>query len=70
METSGWGTIRYVKKGAGRKMVLASAPKRIWEDALEYEAYVRSNTALDIYMLQGEVPETLILGDTSYISQF
>ena len=51
-------------------MVQAGAPKRIWEDALEFEYCVRSNTDLDIYMLQGEVPETLMLGGTSDISQF
>ena len=46
-------------------MVQAGAPKRVWEDA-----YVRSNTALDIYMLQGEVPEAVMLGGNSDISQF
>ena len=51
-------------------MVWASAPNRVWDDVLEFEAYVRSNTALYIYMLQGEVPETVILGGTSDISQF
>ena len=40
------------------------------DDALEFEAYVRSNTALGIYMLQGEVLETVMLGGTSDISQF
>ena len=49
-------------------MVRAGALKRIWDDALDLEAYVRSNTALDIYMLQGEVIETVMLGRTSDIS--
>ena len=51
-------------------MVQAGAPKRIWDDALEFEAYVISNTALDIYMLQGEFPKTVMLVGTSDISQF
>ena len=51
-------------------MVWEGAPKQIWDNALEFEAYVRYNTALYIYMLQGEVPETLMLGGTSDISQF
>ena len=51
-------------------MVWAGAPKRLWDDALEFEAYMISNTALDIYMLQGEFPETVMLGGTSGISQF
>ena len=51
-------------------MVRAGAPKRIWGDALEFEAYVRSNIALYIYMLQGEVPETIMFGGNSDVSQF
>ena len=42
-----------LNKVAGRKMVRASAPKLIWDDALEFEAYESSHTALDVYMLQG-----------------
>ena len=51
-------------------MVWVGAPKQVWYNALKFEAYVRSNTALDIYMLQGELPETIILGGTPDISQF
>ena len=63
-------SIRELKKGAGRKMVRVQDPKKIWDHALEYEAYVRSNTAHDIYILKGEVPETVMSGETSNISQF
>ena len=35
------GIIRYMNKGSGRKMVLSAAPKRMWDDALEFEAYVK-----------------------------
>ena len=38
------------------------------DDALEFEAYVRSHTALGIYILQREVPEAVMLGGTSDIS--
>jgi hypothetical protein len=62
--------IRELKKSAGRKMVRAGAPKPFWADAIELEAYVRSNTAHDIFILQGEVPETVMLGKMSDISQF
>ena len=51
-------------------MVRAGAPKQIRDDALDFEANVRSNTALDIYMLQGGVPETVMLGGNSDISPF
>jgi hypothetical protein len=62
--------IRELKKAAGRKMVRAGAPEPFWADAIELEAYVRSNTAHDIFILQGEVPETVMSGETSDISQF
>ena len=51
-------------------MVWEGAPKRIWENGMEFKAYVKSNTALDIYMLQGEVPETVILSGSSDTSKF
>jgi hypothetical protein len=47
--------IRELKKAAGRKMVRAGAPKPFWDD---------------IFILQGEVPETVMSGETSDISQF
>ena len=46
-------------------MVQEGATKCKWDYALDFEAYVTSNTALDIYMLQGEVLENVILGGTS-----
>jgi hypothetical protein len=49
-------------------MVRAGAPKPFWADAIELKAYVGSNTAHDIFILQGEVPETVMLGKTSNIS--
>ena len=51
-------------------MIRAGVPKTIWDNALEFEPYVRSHKALDVYMLQGEVPETVISGVTSDIIQF
>jgi hypothetical protein len=60
--------IKELKKGAGRQMVRSKAPKVLWDHCIEREAYVRSNTALDISSLQGQVPETLISGETSDIS--
>jgi len=57
--------IRELKKAAGRKMVCAGAPKPFWADAIKLEAYVRSNTAHDIFILQGEVPE-MVMRDVQY----
>jgi hypothetical protein len=64
------GGIRELKKASGRKMVRAGAPKAMWADAIEYEAYIQSNMAWEIYMLQRETPETVMSGETSDISQF
>ena len=59
-----------MKKGAGRKMVWSGATKRVWDRVLELKAYEITNTVLDIYILQGEVPDTVMLGWTSDTSQF
>ena len=58
-----------LNKGDGRKMVQYVASKRNWDDALDFESYVRSHTALGVYMLQGEVPETVMLDGNSDTSQ-
>ena len=60
--------IRELKKGVGRQMVRSAAPKRLWGDCLEREAYVRLFTAHDIYKLNGQVPETIVSGETADIS--
>jgi hypothetical protein len=64
------GTIRELKKGSGRKLIVAKSPKRLWDDCLELEAYIKSHSAHDIYGLKGEVPETIMMGQTPDISPF
>jgi hypothetical protein len=49
-------------------MVRSGAPKRLWDDCLVREAYVRSSTALYIFSLEGKVPYTIVKGQTSDIS--
>ena len=51
------GGIRELKRGLGRKMTNMKSPKVFWDDFLVLEAYIRSNTALDIYDLDGMTPE-------------
>jgi hypothetical protein len=43
-------------------------PKRLWYYCLVREAYVRSNTALDICGLEDQVPESRLKGETTDIS--
>jgi hypothetical protein len=44
------------------------APKRLWDDCLVREAYVRSSTVLDILSLEGKFPDKIVKGQTSDIS--
>ena len=62
--------IKKLKKGAGCKLLQSRAPKNLCDDCLELEASIRSNTAHDIYKLDGEVPKIVMSGETSDISQF
>ena len=64
------GAIRELKKAVGRKMVKSKCPKRLWDDCLELEAMIQSNTCSDVFELGGEVPETMVSGETSDISPF
>ncbi len=62
--------IRELKKGAARKLTLSGAPRRLWCFALEYESYVRSYTAHDIFQFDGRIPEMVVSGETADISPF
>jgi hypothetical protein len=64
----GEGAVRELKKGVGRHMLHSGCPKRFWDDCIIREAYVRSHTSLDIYGLEGQVPESKIKGETVDIS--
>ena len=62
--------IKELKKGSGRKPISFGSPKRLWDDCLKLESYIRSKTAHGIYKFDGEVPETIMSSETSNISQF
>jgi hypothetical protein len=64
----GEGAVRELKKGVGRQMLRSGCPKRLWDDYIIREAYMRSHTSLDIYGLEGQVPESKIKGETVDIS--
>ncbi len=40
--------IKELKKGISRKLLLTNMPRRLWDDCLEYKAYIRSHTTHDI----------------------
>jgi hypothetical protein len=64
----GEGAVRELKKGVGRQMLRSGCPKRLLDDCIIIEVYVRSHTSLDIYGLEGQVPESKIKGETVDIS--
>ena len=41
-------------------MVKTQAPRVLWDDCIELEAYVQSHTAHLIFELHGQVPETIV----------
>ncbi len=62
--------IKELKRGAGRKLISSKCPKRFWDYCLEFESYIRSHTARDIFKLDGRVPEALVSGETPDISEY
>ena len=49
-------------------MLNSASPKRLWDHCIEHEALIRLNTAIDIYGLEVQVPEMVMTGQTSDIS--
>jgi hypothetical protein len=49
-------------------MLCYACPKQLWDDCISREAYVRFHTSLDIFGLEGQVPESKVKGDTMDIS--
>jgi hypothetical protein len=49
-------------------MIKTGSSKCLWDHCLEFEAYVCSCTSNNIYMTAGQVPETIMTGDTANIS--
>jgi hypothetical protein len=54
--------VREAKRGSSRAMVRQGAPKKLWDHSIELQALIRSHTAHDIFMLDGQVPEALVKG--------
>ena len=57
-----------LKRAYRRAMLASNAPQCLWDLCLQYVAAVRSHTALSIKELEGEVPATILTGDTPDIS--
>jgi len=61
-------SIRELKRGAGRKALRARSPAALWDHCLELESLIRSHTSNDNFELQGQLPETVLTGQTADIS--
>jgi hypothetical protein len=51
-------------------MLKKHSPKRLWDDCLELQAFIKSHTAGTNFGLNGETPETMLTGETADISEF
>jgi hypothetical protein len=62
------GEITEVKLLEGLWMVRTRSPCPLWDHCIELSYLVRAHTAHDLYKLQGQVPETVMMGHTADIS--
>ena len=46
------GTIRELKNSAGRKMIKANSPKKLWDDCIKLEMEIRSCTSNSVFELK------------------
>jgi hypothetical protein len=67
------GCIHKLKRGVSHKMIKTGSPRVLWDHCIDLEAHIRSLTSNNIYMTNGEVPETIMTGssaDISHICEF
>ena len=64
------GTVRELKRGSARAMLKTGSPKRLWDDCIELQAFIKSNTYSDHFLCEGQTPETIVTGDTPDITPF
>ena len=62
------GCIKQLNKASSRNLISSGAPKKLWDHYIELVVLIRSHTSHTAYELQGEVPETIMTGQTADIS--
>ena len=60
--------VRELKMAYRRAMRRAQSPEVLWDHCISLQAEIRTHTALSLFDLDGEVPETVLSGDTPDIS--
>ena len=63
------GAIRENKRSARRAMKKSACPEKLWDYCAELQAKIRCHTAQDIPTLNVQVPKTVVIGNTKYISE-
>ena len=63
------GCIQELKRGVSRMMIRTGSPKRLWDHCIILQALILSCTTNSIYMTSGQVPKTIMTGDTADISR-
>ncbi len=51
-------------------MLTRGAPRQLWDDCLELEAYIHSRSINSVYCLDGKVPKTYMSRESADIGQF
>ena len=64
------GAIGRLKSATAHDMVSTGTPIRLWDDCMERQAYIQSLTVNTVYENHGEVPDTVMMGETADISAF
>ena len=64
------GAIRELKRASLRKQLRKQSPDKLWDHCIELEAMIQSHTALNYPELEGQVPETIMTGQTADISPY
>ena len=62
------GVTRELKRTYRHTMTAKNVPEILWDRCIEWCAKVRSLTALNLRILDGQVPETMMTGDTADLS--
>jgi hypothetical protein len=60
--------IRELKRGVCRQLLRTGSPKVLWDHCLELQALIRSHTVSSHILTNGQVPETIMTGETADIS--
>ena len=63
------GAVQENKRAARRTMKKSACPARLWDYCADLQSNIRRHTARDIPTLNGQVPKTVVTGNTVYISE-